>query len=197
VSDLGIKWRTTDQRRHLPLALVVAHHEQLHGCLEAPVYDEGVSEPMFYYSQVCQKADWGQHKSECRKLQARKTLGRAAVLLQAIVYWIRLYASPLRFKSARIEGSIIFLDRFQIDGLDTQRQLKSFLVYLDDNRSLLGPVLVYIGCIEAIIYLYSFFKELLASMSTLSSIYSPELDINLLLIELYFKIEEVNININN
>jgi hypothetical protein len=119
------------------------------------------------------------------------------VLLQAIVYWIRLHASPLRFKSARIEGSIIFLDRFQIDGLDTQRQLKSFLVYLDDNRSLLEPVLVYIGCIEAIIYLYSFFKELLASMSTLPSIYSPELDINLLLIELYSKIEEVNININD
>jgi hypothetical protein len=167
------------------------------GCLEAPVYDEGVSEPTFYCSQVCQKAEWGQHKSECRKLQARKTLGRAAVLLQAIIYRIRLHASPLPFKSARIEGSIIFLDRFQIDGLDTQRQLKSFPVCLDDNRSLLEPVLVYMGCMETMMYLYSFFKEILASMSTLSSIYSPELDTDLLLIELCSKIEEVNVSVND
>jgi hypothetical protein len=79
------------------------------GCLEAPVYDECISTPMFYCSPVCQKADWGQHKSECRKLQARKTLGRAALLLQAIIYRIRLHASPLRFKSMRIEGSITYL----------------------------------------------------------------------------------------
>lgn len=91
----------------------------------------------------------------------------AAVLLQAIIYRIRLYASLLRFKSARIKGSIIFLDGFQIDGLDAQRQLKPFPVCLNDNRSILKPVLVYIGYMEAMMYLYSFVKELLAGMSTL------------------------------
>ena len=151
------------------------------GCLEAPVYNEGISKPTLYYSQVCQKADWGQHKSEYRKLQARKTLGRAAVLLQAIIYRIRLHASPLRFKSARVKGSIIFLDGFQINGLDAQRQLKPFPVCLDDNRSLFEPVLVYIGCMEAMMYLYSFVKELLAGISTLSSTYFPELKTNLLI----------------
>ena len=82
-------------------------------CLEAPVYDGYVSEPTFYYSPVCQKADWGQHKSKCRKLQARKTFDRAALLLQAIIYRIRLHASPSRFKSVRLKRSIISLDGFQ------------------------------------------------------------------------------------
>jgi len=151
------------------------------GCLEAPVYDERVSKSTFYCSQVCQKASWGLHKSECRKLQARKTLGRAAVLLQSIIYRIQLHASPLQFKSARIEGLIIFLDGFQINGLDTQRQLKPFPVCLDDNRSLFEPVLVYMGCMEAMMYLYNFVKELLASVPTLSSLFSPEVDPDLLI----------------
>jgi hypothetical protein len=124
-------------------------------CLETPVYDECVSKPTFYCSPVCQKADWGQHKSECRKLQARKTLVRAALLLQAIIYRIRLHASPLRFKSVRIEGSIIFLNGFQFDGLDTQRQLNPFPGCLDGDRSLFEAVLVDMGCMEAMMYVSS------------------------------------------
>lgn len=75
----------------------------------------------------------------------------------------------------------MFLDGFQISGLDTERHLKPFSVCLGDNRSLLEPVLVYMGCMEAMMYLYVFVKELLAGMSTLSSIYSPELDADLLI----------------
>jgi hypothetical protein len=151
------------------------------GCLEAPVYDECVSKPTFYCSPLCQKADWGQHKSECRKLQARKALGRAALLLQAIIYRIRLHASPLQFKSMRIEGSIISLDGFQVNGLDTQRLLKPFPVCLDGDKSLFEAVLVYMGCMEAMMYLHSFTEELLAGEPTLSSRFSSELDTDLLI----------------
>lgn len=45
-----------------------------------------------------------------------KTLDRAALLLHAIIYRVRLHASPLRFKSVRLEGSIIYLDGFSFDG---------------------------------------------------------------------------------
>lgn len=147
------------------------------GCVEAPAYDKCVSKPAFYCSRECQEADWGQHKSECRKLQARKTLGRAALLLQAIIYRIRLHASPFWFKSVRIEGSTISLDGFQFD---SQRQLKPFPVSLDGDRSLFDAVLMYMGCTEAMMYLHSFAKELLAGKPTPSSISSPELDIYLL-----------------
>jgi hypothetical protein len=151
------------------------------GCLEAPVYDECVSKPTFYCSQVCQKTDWDQHKLECRKLQARKTLDRAALLLKAIIYRIRLHASPIQFKSVRIKGSNISLDGFQHDGLDTQRQLKPFPVCLGDNRSLFEAVLVFMGCMEAMMYLHSFAQELLAGKHTLLSIFSPEIDTGLLI----------------
>lgn len=70
----------------------------------------------------------------------------------------------------RIEGSIIFLNGFQFDGLDTQRQLNPFPVCLDGDRSLFEAVLVYMGCMEAMMYLYSFTKELLAGKPTPSSI---------------------------
>src|SRR5438034_4160023 len=37
------------------------------GCLGAPIYEQCVSKSTFYCSQVCQRADWRQHKSECKK----------------------------------------------------------------------------------------------------------------------------------
>ena len=151
------------------------------GCLGALVYDECVSKPTFYCSPGCQKADLRQHKPERRNLQARETHGRAALLLQVIIYLIRLHASSLRFKSARIESSITYLEGFQFDGLDTQRQLKPFPVCLGGGRSPFEMVLVYIGCMEATMYLHSFAKELLVGNSTLSSIFSTELDTDLLI----------------
>lgn len=135
------------------------------GCLEAPAYDECFSKPTFYCSPVCQKADWGQHKSNCKKLQARKSLGRAALLLQAIIYRIRLQASPLDFKSLRLEGSNIFLDGFQLAG--SKQVLKPFPAALDGDRSVAEAVLVYTGCTEALRYLHNFAKELLAGSPTL------------------------------
>lgn len=149
------------------------------GCREAPVYEECVSKPTYYCSPVCQKADWAQHKSKCRKLQARKALGRAALLLQAIIYRIRLHASPLRFKSMRLEGSIIYLDGFQFDG--SERLLKPFPICMDGDRSLAEAVLVHMGCMEAMMYLHSFAKELLPGKPTLSPMFSPELDTDLLI----------------
>lgn len=135
------------------------------GCLKAPTYDESVSKSTFYCSHVCQKADWSQHKSNCKMQQARKTLGRAARLLQAIIYRIRLHASPLRFKSVRVEGSVISLHGFEFfDG--SERLLKPFPVCLDCDRSLAEAVLVYMGCMEAMMYLHGFAEKLLAGKLT-------------------------------
>ena len=79
----------------------------------------------------------------------------------------------------RLEGSIISLDGFQFNELE--RLLKPFPVCLDGDRSLAEAVLVYMGCMEAITYLYSFAEELLAGKTTLSSLFSPELDTDLLI----------------
>lgn len=142
------------------------------GCLDAPVYDAGVSHPTFYCSPVCQKADWSLHKSECRKLQARKTLCRATVILRAIIYKIRLHASALQFKSMRIEGSNIFLEGFHIDMSNTRRQLKPFPVCLGSDRRLFEAALVFSSCMEAMMFLHSFVTELLVGKSTVKSQFS-------------------------
>lgn len=142
------------------------------GCREAPVYDERVSKPTFYCNTICQKADWSQHKSECKKLQARKTLDRAARLLQAIMYRIRLHASPIQFKSIHLEGSIIFLHGYEADGSGTRRQLNPFAVSFNGDRNLFEAGLVYMGCREAMMYLQGFAKELLVGKLRLSFLFS-------------------------
>lgn len=92
---------------------------------------------------------------------------------------IRLHASPLRFKSVRLEGSIVYLDGFQFDGLE--RQLKPFAVRLNGDRSLFEAVLKYMGFTEAMMCLHGFVEELLAGKPTLSSIISLELNTDLLI----------------
>ncbi len=132
------------------------------GCLESPLYDESTLKPTYYCGLACQRAAWDEHKAQCRKLQVRKSLHRAALLLQAIMYKIRLYASPLRFKSVRVQSSTIYLDQFQFDVTAGQQYLKPFPASLDVEESLFDAVLVYMGCTEAMMYLYSFAKEFLA-----------------------------------
>ena len=140
------------------------------GCLEAPVYNECFSEPTFYCGPVCQKADWSQHKSKCKKLQARKFIHRAALLLQAIIYRIRLHASPLQFKSVHLEGSTVLLEGYQLTY--SEQMLKAFPISLDDDRGLAEAVLVYMGCMEARLYLHDFAQELLTGNSTTSAMLS-------------------------
>jgi hypothetical protein len=125
------------------------------GCLGAPAYNNCIPKPTFYCSLECQKADWRQHKLECRKLQARKTLERAALLLQAIIYRIRIHASPLHFQSARREGSVIYLEGGQPFAFGAQ-QLHSMPVCFEGDQSSHEAVSVYNGCMEAMVYLYSF-----------------------------------------
>ena len=105
------------------------------GCSGAPVYNQCISKPTLYCSLICQKDDWCKHEPGCRNLQARKTLGRAASLLQAIIYRIRLHASPLEFESMRSEGSAIYLEGYPSGRADLQPQLGPFPLNLDGDRS--------------------------------------------------------------
>lgn len=75
------------------------------GCVDAPLYNESITPKTYYCSEECQKADYTNHKSKCRNLRERKTLRRAALLLQAIMCKIRQHASPLRFDSVHFEDS--------------------------------------------------------------------------------------------
>jgi hypothetical protein len=95
------------------------------GCLGAPIYDQIIITSTFYCSKDCQVADRQRHKSECRKLQARKSHARAAQLLQAIFYQIRSHAYPKQMDTAifnyiYVEGLTIFLDSVLTSGSPQQ-----------------------------------------------------------------------------
>lgn len=131
------------------------------GCLEAPNYTGHDSETTFYCDSTCQKADWEHHKSKCRQLQVRKTLRRAALLLKAVFYRIRLHAHPLVFKTLRLDGSSILLEGPH-PFARSKRLLKPFPVRLDSEEGPAEAVLAYEGCAVAMMYLQSFAEELLS-----------------------------------
>src|SRR5437773_1226042 len=130
------------------------------GCLGAPVYDHLSAKRTFYCDTKCQKADWDRHKTECKALQARKSLQRAAMVLQATMCRIRKNAYPLSVTSARYEGSKIVLDGPNINGESRPRRLQPFPAILENDRELLEAVLLRSSSAEAMVYLYSLTKEL-------------------------------------
>jgi MYND finger protein len=130
------------------------------GCLGAPDYDNKPSVSTFYCSFECQKADWPRHRIECRKLQARKSLSRAASLLQAIVYKIRMHATTLEITSVHVEGTTVYLNG-PLPNPFCSQQLKPFPVHLFKDQAILESALVYTACMDAMVFLYSFAMEML------------------------------------
>jgi hypothetical protein len=59
------------------------------GCHEAPDTDGAPHVGVRYCSRECQKIHWSAHRLECKNLQARKALFRAARLLQKMWYAVR------------------------------------------------------------------------------------------------------------
>ncbi|KAK0654959.1 hypothetical protein B0T16DRAFT_486650 [Cercophora newfieldiana] len=56
------------------------------GCLNAPAYDnEQAPHRTFYCGSQCQKAHWKTHKIECKLLQTRRAVHRAAAVLDALI----------------------------------------------------------------------------------------------------------------
>lgn len=163
------------------------------GCFRAPAYDEVVARSTFYCSIKCQGDNWNQHKSECKQLQARRALGRAALLLQAIFYRIRLQASPVQFKKLHTAGSVLTMEGFAPKLLDTGRQLLPFPACPNIDQARIDAALVHMGCMEAMMYLHSFASELL--VGKMDSMFNNLLSATCSLIKfpgLSYKIEDVS-----
>lgn len=140
------------------------------GCLEAPDYGNTPSVSTFYCGAACQEADWSRHRTECRKLQARKSLGRAALLLQGIMYKIRTHANAHDITSVHVERTAVFLTGPLPNPLCAQR-LKPFPVHLFKDQTILESALVYTACMEAMVFLHTFTTELLRGQTSLSKLH--------------------------
>ncbi|KAE8325446.1 hypothetical protein BDV39DRAFT_206984 [Aspergillus sergii] len=87
------------------------------GCRGAPEYGKVTPEPTFYCSSACQTQHWGEHKVKCKQLQARKSLSRAATLLQAILYRIRLHAHTIQSATAHVDGLCSRIEELTVEVL--------------------------------------------------------------------------------
>lgn len=144
--------------------------EKCSGCSAAPAYDNSLPVLTFYCSSGCQKLDWRRHRTECRKLQARKSLNRAALLLQAVIYNIRLHATTLNITSVRVEGTTVYSTGPLPNPLCTQ-QLRPFPAHLFEDQAILESVLVYTACMEAMVFLCNFITELLQGQTPLCEVH--------------------------
>ncbi|BAE64262.1 unnamed protein product [Aspergillus oryzae RIB40] len=134
------------------------------GCRGAAEYDKVTPEPTFYCSSACQTQHWGEHKVKCKQLQARKSLSRAATLLQAILYRIRLHAHIFQFATAHIDGSKVTLDDIQNDKSKAYQPLKAVWMNIKsgDYQRVFDAIIMMNACAEAVMFLYGFIRPILS-----------------------------------
>jgi hypothetical protein len=78
------------------------------GCHEAPNTDGTPHVGVRYCSRGCQKTNWPAHRLECKNLQARKALFKAAGLLQKIWYTVRREAfDNCIVKTEEVNGELL------------------------------------------------------------------------------------------
>lgn len=130
------------------------------GCLRALVYEQGPAARIFYCSALSQKSDWDRHKTECKALQARKSLHRGGMVLQAVMSRIREKAYPLLVTAVREEDEKIILDGPEVEEKNLPQPLQPFPAVLQDRSELLEAVLMHLSSVEAMAYLYTLTGEL-------------------------------------
>ena len=132
-------------------------------CSGAPAYVQNTAEYTLYCGPGCQNANWDQHKERCEVLQARKTLQRAALILQNAMYAMRRNTMPFQFRSLRLEGSALYLEGFQHNGMG--KLFKRYPSGVDGDELLKNAALVHMAGDEAMIYLYHLAFELFGKFS--------------------------------
>ncbi|KAE8369786.1 hypothetical protein BDV27DRAFT_152668 [Aspergillus caelatus] len=135
------------------------------GCLGVRQYDEAIPEPTLYCSSDCQTQDWGEHKTNCKQLQARKSLSRAATLFQAILYRIRLHAHTIQSAIGHMDGSRVILRPLKKAMPKAYRPLGSPSIELKGGDQRAFDAIVMMGsCTEAIMFLYVFVRDILSNL---------------------------------
>ncbi|PVH81728.1 hypothetical protein DL98DRAFT_571074 [Cadophora sp. DSE1049] len=141
--------------------------KQCGGCKGSPSYVGPQTSDTFYCDPECQKANWIQHKRQCKRLQTRIRLHRAAGLLEEIMKRVRKHAYPIVFRELRFEGKHVHLDGYQPIKRDAERQLKPAPFSLTDaDPRLLEAALMYMSYKEAMRYLARLAQALLGDFSS-------------------------------
>ncbi|KAK1711269.1 uncharacterized protein BDZ83DRAFT_539783, partial [Colletotrichum acutatum] len=134
------------------------------GCCGAPAYDDGPAIRTFFCGRACQRSDWNRHRTECKVMQARKSLARAAAFLEALLVRIRKAAYPFAITSIEREASTIMLVSSNDDQLHESKltPLPTDLASLQDHPELVKPICLHASGAEAMIYFCNVIKDMLS-----------------------------------
>lgn len=95
------------------------------GCLNAPSYGGDVPRPAVYYcSAQCQRSHWRTHKTECKVLQTRRCIHRAALVLGSFVGIVEAKGD---MSMARL--AVFMTELFKGKGHETESPLSSNPVF--------------------------------------------------------------------
>lgn len=136
------------------------------GCKNAPRYGD-FPRNIVYCNSSCQKLDWKNHKTACKKLQARKILYRAADTIQRAWYVFREHTFDNNIKKIEEDGKFLRL----IDGpydADIPKIGGHFFPFpnaLVKNERDKKAILTVTMCDDAVGYLHKFIKELIEDVS--------------------------------
>ncbi|KAB8222321.1 hypothetical protein BDV33DRAFT_201575 [Aspergillus novoparasiticus] len=102
----------------------------------------------------------------CKRVQARKSLSRAATFLQAILYQIRLHAHIFQFANAHIDGSKVTLSDIQNDKSKAFQPLKAVWMNIQsgDYQCVFDGIVMMNACTEAVMFLYGFVRPILSGL---------------------------------
>lgn len=130
------------------------------GCMDAPEYESGDSTDIMYCSRDCQKSHWASHKIQCKGLQQRKKLLRAAIVLKAALLIYREATYDIDLTKVDFEGGTLRLFQKQRP-ITAQSNRGPFPSHLVANNKYKEAVLAHNSCTTAMALLGRLTRKLL------------------------------------
>ncbi|KAK6002283.1 hypothetical protein QM012_001921 [Aureobasidium pullulans] len=127
------------------------------GCHQAPDTDGSPHISVRYCNKECQKAHWPAHRSECKNLQTRKALFRAAWLLQKIWYTVRRESfDNCVVKAEEVKGELLIYEG-NYKSESTKRYNGFYRKFPDNvfkNKQDAETCLILLCCAESLSHMY-------------------------------------------
>lgn len=130
------------------------------GCIGAPEYKSGDAANTIYCDRECQRAHWNTHKDQCKTLQQRKKLLRAAEILKATLLTYREATYDVELTGVHYKDGVLLLHQNQ-RSITTRIKRGPFPNHLVANAQHKEAILAHNSCTTAMALLGRMTRKLL------------------------------------